>query len=275
MVNEAYKQDPKQRTLEMFGDQLAATYDTLRAASDAVAPLVDTAKFRPGDRVLDVCTGTGAVALLAASAVGPAGSVVGTDLSTSMIDEAAKKAASLGTTNVEFAVGDAEDLEFGDASFDTVTCGLGIFFLPNQQQALAEWHRVLKPGGKVYFSAFAKGTALPQARMLRELLGEFGLDQPSVVVSMLPTPEDCRRVLEEAGFSDIATDAYNLSFYHQTPEEYWAEAKGHGTAAPFFSLSPENQIAFREKHLDAVVELTTPEGILWKSVLTVASGRRT
>ncbi len=105
--------------------------------------LVNT--FKKKARILDVGTGTGFLALLLAEL---GHEVVGIDLSKGMIEVAKQKARKLGV-NVEFELGDAENLPFSDNSFDAVICRHLLWTLPNPQKAIEEWSRVVKPEGKV------------------------------------------------------------------------------------------------------------------------------
>lgn len=104
--------------------------------------------LRPGERVLDVACGTGIVARLAAPLLGPAGSIIGTDLNAGML-EVARRHQPSGGAHVEWRQGDAMALPFPDAGFDVVLCQQGLQFFPERAGALREMRRVLRPGGRV------------------------------------------------------------------------------------------------------------------------------
>jgi demethylmenaquinone methyltransferase/2-methoxy-6-polyprenyl-1,4-benzoquinol methylase len=108
------------------------------------------ARVLPGGRALDVCCGTGDLALLLARDVGPRGRVVGIDFSEEMLGVARRKAAAAGLgATIEFALGDAEALALPDAAFDGATVGFGIRNTIHPDTALRELHRVLRPGGRL------------------------------------------------------------------------------------------------------------------------------
>jgi demethylmenaquinone methyltransferase/2-methoxy-6-polyprenyl-1,4-benzoquinol methylase len=101
------------------------------------------------ESVLDVCSGTGKLALLIAEKVCRGGSVIGVDFSEEMLDEAKKK-ISQGPSHISFAVSDAKNLIFQDTTFDYVTVSFGMRNIIDTAAALKEAYRVLKPGGRFY-----------------------------------------------------------------------------------------------------------------------------
>lgn len=111
--------------------------------------MLDMADVQPGRRVLDVAAGAGEQSLTAAKKVGPQGYVLATDISSNILEYAKEMAAAEGLQNIETAVMDGEDLTLPDESFDAVISRVGLIYFPDQQQALREMWRVLKPGGKV------------------------------------------------------------------------------------------------------------------------------
>jgi demethylmenaquinone methyltransferase/2-methoxy-6-polyprenyl-1,4-benzoquinol methylase len=107
--------------------------------------------LRPGERVLDVATGTGDLAFLEAAAVGPEGQVVAVDFSAAMLQVARRRQRGA----IDFQEGDAVDLRFLDASFDVVTISFGLRNVADRGQALREFRRVLRPGGRLMVLDFS------------------------------------------------------------------------------------------------------------------------
>ena len=99
--------------------------------------------------MLDVATGTGVAAFMAAERVGMAGEVVATDISQKMVDSTRAAAAQRGVINMQFERVDAEELGYADGSFDAATCVLGLMYPTDPQRAIEQMHRVLKPGGRL------------------------------------------------------------------------------------------------------------------------------
>lgn len=137
-------------------DRSAETYD--QVGVDFFTPLardlVARAAVRPGERVLDVGAGRGAVLFAAASAVGSSGHVVGIDLSATMAALMQAEVGARGLENVTIAQGDAERPDFADGSFDAVLASLVMFFLPDPAAAVRRYAALLAPGGRFGFTTF-------------------------------------------------------------------------------------------------------------------------
>lgn len=133
--------------------------------------LVEKAEVRPGERVLDLCTGTGEIAIEIARQ-GRAGEIVGLDLSEEMLDIARRKAARMGLQGrITFQKGDCLDLPFADGGFDLITIGFGLRNLTDRERGLAEMVRVLREGGRLLILEFS----LPRNPVLARAYG-FYLD---------------------------------------------------------------------------------------------------
>ncbi len=121
--------------------------DTLR---DMHVALVEALDPQPGERLLDVGCGAGNLAELAA---GTGARVTGIDLSPRLV-EVAKARAETGGYEIEYRLGDAENLDAEDASFDKVASSVGMIFAPDHDAAAGELARVTRAGGRVAFSAW-------------------------------------------------------------------------------------------------------------------------
>src|SRR5215831_5685772 len=127
-----------------FYDAGAAGYDRIFgfASREFVPTLLRLARLAPGQRVLDVATGTGIAAEAASEVVGPTGFVVAADISVPMLDQARKRLSGL--PNISFTVENGQALNLPDANFDTVLCSMGLMMFPDHAKGLSEFHRVLK-----------------------------------------------------------------------------------------------------------------------------------
>src|SRR4051812_3271445 len=131
---------------ERFGAASAGGYDRGfgHVSREFVPALLRAARLSPGQRVLDVATGTGVAAELAAQAVGDSGHVVATDLFPAMLDKARERLGGL--PYVSFVVEDGQALTFPDEGFDAVLCAMGLMLFPDPARGLAEFRRVLRRG---------------------------------------------------------------------------------------------------------------------------------
>ena len=253
--------------------ELASGYDNVRFVRICASRLIDLARLQPGESVLDVATGTGHLALAAARAVGPAGTVTGLDLTRDMLEQARRKATATGLTNTEWREGDAEHPPFREKTFDAVICSSGIFFLPNQLAALREWRRVLKAGGRVLFSTFGKDNNQHLAELAKHWQGRHGLEVFEAPTP-LPEPAQCRRLLEAADFSDVQVLPERHDYYFGNGEEYWSEFSSTHARVALSALSAQRLEQFRSDLLAGVEKLATPQGICRTLSLNFATGRR-
>ena len=141
-----------QLRVQRYGwDRAAGRYDASWRDPLAVAQreLLRKLQVRAGECVLDVACGTGHLACELGRLVGPAGKVVGVDLSQEMVDIATSRAREKALPHVAFTRMDAQSLAFDAASFDVVLCCFGLMYVPDAERALAEIRRVLRPGGRV------------------------------------------------------------------------------------------------------------------------------
>jgi len=187
--------------------------------------LVADARLRAGLRVLDLGSGTGYPALLAAQTVGSDGTVIGIDLAEQMLNAAQRKASSLRLSNVTFRTGDVTTLPFEAASFDAVTSRFCLMFLPEIQKATAEIARVLKPGGwlaAAVWSAPEKNAYLttPLA-IIKQFLDLPPPDPTAPGIFRLAKQGELAGMLEKTGFTDVTEQEFLAEVRFPSGEEYY------------------------------------------------------
>jgi demethylmenaquinone methyltransferase/2-methoxy-6-polyprenyl-1,4-benzoquinol methylase len=159
--------------VERMFDRIAGPYDLMNRLMTAgldrrwrTLAAAETGVGR-GASVLDVCCGTGDLALTLAAQVGPSGSVTGLDFSAAMLERAARKAPPPEAAAIEWLRGDATALPFGDRSFAAATVAFGLRNLPDAEEGLHELARVVRPGGRVVCLEITRPTREPLATFYR------------------------------------------------------------------------------------------------------------
>jgi len=227
--------------------------------------LVELIGLHPGERILDVATGTGAAAVAAARHVGSTGHVVGVDIATDMLEQARRKVEDEQLTNVEFQEGDAEHLNFAEMSFDVATCAFGIFFLPDMIAGPQAWKRVVREGGVVAISAFGETTFQPMSDLFEARIRTYGVtfQVPWRPFSWqrLKSLEQYRSLLMEAGLERIESRCEQLGYFLRNPQDWWQIVWNSGFRGPVSQLSAEQLEQFKEEHLAEVEGLMTERGI--------------
>lgn len=256
--------EPKlHRRVQRYGWDLAvAAYDAhwvpvLRTCSERVIGLIDP---QPGESVLDVATGTGVAAMLAADRVGADGRVYATDLSQKMVDAAAEKFATLGIRQITAERVDAEELAYPDASFDASMCVLGLMYPADPQRAINQLFRVTKPGGRVAVCVWGRRDHCGW----REIFPIIDARVASDVCPMffaLGRPGALDLAFEQAGFVERREERVSQSLHWLDERDACnATLPGGPVALPYSKMTPDEQASVEREFVESIVPYRNADG---------------
>lgn len=242
--------------------------------------LVADARLRPGMRVLDLGSGTGYPALLAAKVVGPDGSVVGIDLAESMLAVATRKAQAKGMKHVTFRTGDATALPFDATSFDAVISRFCLMFLPEIPKALKEIARVLKPGGYVAAAVWSAPDKNPFVRIPMDVIKTITPlpppDPEAPGIFRLAKPGDLKGMMDGADLSPLSEEEFLADVTYATAEEFFSSLMD--IAAPiqnlFATLTPQQKSEAERGIITAVNGYRRQDRIVLPIAVRIVAARK-
>ena len=209
--------------------------------------LCEAADLRPGERVLDVATGSGNAALAAARRYCE---VTGADYVPALLEKGRERAAVEGLP-VDFREGDAEELPFPDSSYDVVLSCVGAMFAPDQEKVAAELIRVCRPGGRICLANWVPGSF---AGELGSLFGSYLPKVPGLLPPTLwGTEERLQELLGEATES-VEISPCTFTFRYPSVEFYLEVLRDYlgPTRETFRALGPEEQESLTRDVVDLV-----------------------
>jgi len=189
-------QPDKQSSLMGYSaDELASVPDGANMGLGCGNPQA-IAALKPGEVVLDLGSGAGFDSFLAARQVGSTGKVIGVDMTPDMIGRAEENAVQGSFDNVEFRLGQIEELPVDDDSIDVILSNCVINLSPDKPAVFKEAYRVLKPGGRLAISDMVASVELPP-----EIKNDLSLYSSCVAGALMV--DDLQKILEDAGFNNI------------------------------------------------------------------------
>lgn len=208
--------------------------------------------LKRGDRVLDVCCGTGASAIPAAVCVGYSGRVLAVDIAESLLQLGRQKAQQQGLENIEFRYGEFENLGLPNDSFDAIVCVFGIFFVPDMIAAVRELGRMVRPGGKLAITSWGEKVFEPANQAFWRIIEA---ERPELVKKFTPWHRisdraSLKALLEAGGATQVEVFAQTTTHELTTPEDWWTMVLGGGIRGTIEQLDPATRERLRQGNLD-------------------------
>ena len=230
-----------QQRVQRYGWDRAASYyeqSWSRQLAPAQELLIRMAALQPSERVLDIACGTGLVTFRAAADVGPAGEVVGTDISDAMMQVCRASAAERGVAHVRFERMEAEHLALPDASFDVVLCALGMMYVTDFAGSIREMMRVTKPGGRAVSAVWGKRDRCGWAEIFPIVERRVQSDVCPMFFQ-LGTGDMQKLLFANAGFADVESERITTVLEYENGEEACLAAFAGGPVAMAYSRFDE------------------------------------
>ena len=196
----------------------------------AGAAIIEGLRVAQDQQHLDIASGTGEPGLTIAT-VARDGRIVLTDLSPEMLEVAGRRAHAQGLLNVETAVCSADDLPFGDATFDSVSVRFGYMFFPDMAEATAEFMRVLRPGGRLGAAVWVSPDDNPWTTIATQAIGaEVEVpppdpDGPSMY--RCAAPGFISALFDHAGLREVEERDVAIELVTESPDQYWEMISDH------------------------------------------------
>ena len=256
-------------------DTVASGYDhpSLSFFPETAKRLVEHLQLNPTDNLLDVCTGTGCVALTAAEKL-TQGKVTGIDLSSGMLQQATNKAASKGLSNTEFQQMDLEHLEFPQGSFDVATSSFGLFFLEDMTQGLTKIASTVKEGGKVAITTFTGDAFSPMADIFIKRFESTGRVVPPLSWRRLATEELIKEQFNAVGITKVEIHHEPLGYQMTDPQSWWDVVWNAGWRSLLNQLSEEEQKTFEAEHIKEITNVLGNDGVWFNTEALIAVGEK-
>jgi ubiquinone/menaquinone biosynthesis C-methylase UbiE len=256
-------------------DRAAGHYERFwgRQLQPATDLVLRTADLQPGERVVDVACGSGAVAVPAALAVGPTGRVLATDLSPVMVAALGERLARCALSNVAVEVQGAEDFD-RDSEFDVALCSLGLMYMPRPDLAARALARALRPGGRVVLAVWGERHRCGWAEIFPIVDAHVSSDVCPMFFG-LGARGALRALLADTGFVDVRDERLDVELVYVSEEDALGAAFAGGPVALAWSrFDDEARRSAADEYLSSIAEFADGTSYRVPGQFVVAAGRR-
>jgi ubiquinone/menaquinone biosynthesis C-methylase UbiE len=242
--------------------------------------LVDQVDPQPGQTVLELTAGPGETGFLAAARLGSTGRLICSDFAPAMVAAARRQAGERGFDNVECRVIDAQQIDLPDGSVDGVLSRFGLMLVPEQERAIAEIRRVLRPGGQCAYSTFGSPERNPWVFQIVLALLQNGVRLPGDAFApgglfSLSSPERNHALATAGGFLDVTVEELTGVRRFDSLDDYWTHITTvGGPVAELVGSLDAGQIEAVRATLDPSLAPFERDGALelpWLAIVTSAA----
>ena len=267
--------DERKAMIQKGFDTVAAGYDhpSLSFFPETAKRMINHLQLSPEHQLLDVCTGTGVVALTAAEKLSR-GKVTGIDLSSGMLQQAKNKASDKALDNTDFVQMDLDEMTFPAASFDVATSSFGLFFLQDMKKGLANIVDKVKPGGKVAISTFTGDAFMPMSDVFISRYESFGKEVPPLSWRRLATNELIEEHFRATGIEKVSIFHEPLGYHMTSAQMWWDVVWNAGWRSLLNQLTEQEQMAFKEVHMNEIEEIVGKDGVWFNTEVLIAIGEK-
>jgi ubiquinone/menaquinone biosynthesis C-methylase UbiE len=266
-----------QRRVQRYGWDKAATHyesfwqQQLKPAQDK---LLEMARLKPGERIIDTACGTGLVSFPAAEQIGNGGFVLATDISEGMVKVGEETAKERNYRNIRFERMDAEELNVPDDEFDAATCALGLMYVPDPVRAVREMYRVIKPGGRAVAAVWGQRDRCGWAGVF-EIVDKRVSSEVCPLFFSLGTGDRLKLSFEVAGFSNIIVERINTHLIYESDEEACGAAFAGGPVAlAYHKFSDQVKNEAHIEYLDSIKSFREGKGYAVPGEFVVGCGMK-
>ena len=255
-------------------DIAASDYEEswFRQLQPATDKLLACADVQSGESVIEAASGTGLITLVVAELAG-SGRVSATDISKKMLAQLNVAADAAGLTNIETVACNAEALAT-EEHFDVAVCALGLMYMPDPAQAIAQLSRALRPGGRVAISVWGERRNCGWASL-------FGIVDARVASDVCPmffgmgAPGALAGSMAQQGFVDVIEERIRVTLDFPTDEAALSAAfLGGPVALAYARFDDETKASAHAEYLDTIAQYRGSNGYLVPGEFVIATGRK-
>lgn len=249
--------DNYKKTVSAAFDEAAEGYDSaaLQFFDNTANHLAQLVCLNGHEHILDVCTGTGKVALRLAQKL-KSGHVTAVDISERMLAQARQKADKIGLKNIRFEHSDIDHTNFSGGQFDGLFCSFGVHFWEHMERSMAHLLKSLKSGAFVAITSFAKGSFEPQSVATLNRFMRYGIKLPATYTwDKLDSESKNATLFDKLGLVDIKHERAQMGHALASADDWWDLVRFTGFRAFLNKMSDDQIKSFKHENMAEILQM--------------------